>query len=65
MCELEEKLGSHEVSALLLAPVRCLPTSSPPEAAVALLVFSDQSDAVIGLRVVPHTPLNSPDFINH
>lgn len=60
MCELEEKLGSHEVSVLLLAPVWCLPMWSPPEAAVALVVLFDQSNALIGSRVVPHTPLNSP-----
>lgn len=35
----------------------------PPE--VALLVFSDQSNALIGSRLVPHTPLSSPDFIYH
>lgn len=38
---------------------------APPEAAVALLLFSDQSNTVIDSKIVPHTPLNSPDFNNH
>lgn len=65
MWELEETLGSQEAPALLLAPAWCLPTCSPPEAVVALVVLSDQSNNVIGSRVLPHMPLNTPGFINH
>lgn len=64
MCELQEEAGkSQSVCAAFGTGRGVFQRAPPPE--VALLVFSDQSNALIGSRLVPHTPLSSPDFINH